>query len=155
MDNNRPRRALVLSGGSIKGAFQAGAVCELLRRGFVPDAIYGISVGALNGAFLANSAGEAALSGKPPEWPQIGQALRDFWHDNITEPKKIARPRRGLGLAYDILFSDFEGLVDTKPLREAENGQPSCWRLVPSRPPAWPYGGLPLGIPSDSQPCCA
>lgn len=47
-------RALVLSGGSIKGAFQAGAIAGLLDAGFRPDIVTGISVGALNGGFLVS-----------------------------------------------------------------------------------------------------
>lgn len=51
-------KAFVLSGGSIKGAFQAGVITDLLTSGsFMPDAIYGTSVGSLNGAFLADRAG--------------------------------------------------------------------------------------------------
>jgi NTE family protein len=36
------------------GAFQAGALVALLDAGVVPDALYGSSAGALNGAFLAS-----------------------------------------------------------------------------------------------------
>ena len=52
------KKAFVLSGGSIKGAFQAGALADLLTsKTFTPDAIYGTSVGSLNGAFIADRAG--------------------------------------------------------------------------------------------------
>jgi len=49
------QRALVLSGGSIKGAFQAGAIGHVLTK-FEPDLIVGTSVGSLNGGFLADRA---------------------------------------------------------------------------------------------------
>ena len=50
----RPRRqALVLSGGGVLGAFQAGFLRALFRRQFRPSIIIGTSAGALNGAFLA------------------------------------------------------------------------------------------------------
>jgi len=39
-------RALVLTGGNIKGAFQAGAVRGILDAGYRPEIITGISVGA-------------------------------------------------------------------------------------------------------------
>ena len=52
------KRALVLSGGSIKGAFQAGAIQQVLNEGFQPDIIHGISVGSLNGSFLVNETGK-------------------------------------------------------------------------------------------------
>lgn len=45
--------ALVLGGGGVLGAFQAGVLRALFRSGFVPSMIVGTSAGALNGAFLA------------------------------------------------------------------------------------------------------
>ena len=66
-------KALVLGGGSIKGAFQAGAVAEVLARGLEPGIITGISVGALNGAYLTERAGRAAPAA--PGWNAIGQEL--------------------------------------------------------------------------------
>jgi len=50
-------KALVLGGGSIKGSFQAGAIDALLKAGFKPFKIFGVSVGSLNGVFLADRAG--------------------------------------------------------------------------------------------------
>jgi NTE family protein len=45
------RRALVLAGGGAKGSFQVGALRELERYGVQDfDAVYGVSVGALNAA---------------------------------------------------------------------------------------------------------
>ena len=46
--------ALVLSGGGAKGAFQAGAIDELAKRGFKFQSIAGVSVGALNGVMVAS-----------------------------------------------------------------------------------------------------
>lgn len=47
-------KVLVLSGGGSKGAWQAGVLARLLQEeGQRYDAICGVSVGALNGAFLA------------------------------------------------------------------------------------------------------
>ena len=47
------RQALVLSGGGVLGAFQAGFLRALFRTQFRPSIIVGTSAGALNGAFLA------------------------------------------------------------------------------------------------------
>lgn len=48
------KRALVLSGGGAKGAFQLGALQYLQENGYDKwDVIAGVSVGALNGAMLA------------------------------------------------------------------------------------------------------
>jgi NTE family protein len=50
-----PVTALVLSGGGPRGAAQVGMLQVLAEGGFVPDRIYGVSVGAVNGAAFANN----------------------------------------------------------------------------------------------------
>ncbi len=52
-EDGRPRTALVLAGGGIRGAVQIGMLQVLTEHGFVPDRIYGTSVGAINGAAFA------------------------------------------------------------------------------------------------------
>jgi NTE family protein len=48
-----PLTALVLAGGGTRGAIQVGMLQVLTEHGFVPDRIYGSSVGAVNGAAFA------------------------------------------------------------------------------------------------------
>ncbi len=48
-----PRTALVLAGGGTRGALQIGMLQVLTEHGFVPDRIYGASVGAVNGTAFA------------------------------------------------------------------------------------------------------
>ena len=65
--------ALVLGGGGVLGAFQAGFLRALFRTGFRPSMIVGTSAGALNGAFMAfrpDGAGADELAG-------IWKSLRD------------------------------------------------------------------------------
>jgi len=45
--------ALVLAGGSTRGAIQIGMLQVLAEHGFVPDRIFGSSVGAINGVGFA------------------------------------------------------------------------------------------------------
>jgi len=111
------KTALVLSGGSIKGSFQAGVIAEVLDQGFVPDAIYGTSVGSLNGAFLAERAGRDKRDGKEPNWPAIGRQLESFWLDNVTASDKIAKKRGVLALVWAIIGKKFDGLVDMSPMQ--------------------------------------
>lgn len=47
------KKALVLSGGGAKGAFQVGALEQFYERGYEFDILSGVSVGALNGAMVA------------------------------------------------------------------------------------------------------
>lgn len=108
-------KALVLSGGSIKGAFQAGALEAVLAHGFAPQFIWGVSVGALNGAFLADRAGAA---GGAPDWPRIGGELVRFWLDNITEPDDIVQQRTKTSIAWGTLRRRFRGFVKTERLRD-------------------------------------
>ncbi len=114
MDN---KKALVLSGGSIKGAFQAGAIAALLESGFVPDAIYGTSVGSLNGAFLAERAGRQYLKDKHVDWPDIGQQLEQFWREELKSPAQVGSQRKVSSLITALLRQKFQGLIDTGPLR--------------------------------------
>jgi len=113
------KKALVLSGGTMRGAFQAGALADILTSAsFAPEAIYGTSVGSLNGAFLADRAGRAAAKGQSPDWVEIGNALQKFWLTEVTSFDKIGERRGGVGLLFSVLFNEFNGFVDTAPLRQ-------------------------------------
>ncbi|MBN2357504.1 patatin-like phospholipase family protein [candidate division KSB1 bacterium] len=113
----KSNKALVLSGGSIRGAFQAGAVAEILTSGrFVPDAIYGTSVGSLNGAFLADRAGRAVMQTGQPDWVEIGYQLLHFWQKEITAFARIGSRRSWIRLLCSIIFKRFNGFVDTAAL---------------------------------------
>ncbi len=48
------KRALVLSGGGARGAFQAGAIQYLRERNWRPDLVCGVSAGALNAVALGS-----------------------------------------------------------------------------------------------------
>ena len=50
---NEEMTALVLAGGSTRGAVQIGMLQVLAEHGFIPDRIYGSSVGAINGVGFA------------------------------------------------------------------------------------------------------
>ena len=59
---------LVLQGGGALGAYQAG-VCEgMSERGFAPDWVAGVSIGAINAALIAGNPSERRL-----------ERLREFW----------------------------------------------------------------------------
>src|SRR5262249_62100808 len=49
--STRYTRALILGGGSIKGAYQAGVIDTLFKNGFRPDYLYGISAGSGKASF--------------------------------------------------------------------------------------------------------
>jgi len=59
---------LVLQGGGALGAYQAGVYQGMAERGFAPDWIAGVSIGAINAALIA---------GNPPK--RRFARLREFW----------------------------------------------------------------------------
>lgn len=114
------KKALVLSGGSILGAFQAGAISHLLKQGFQPDIIMGISAGALNSTFLVNEAGKM---GDNLDWEIAGKELKQFWLKEVTQPKDLVRKPGLLTQLWRLLTNKFNGLMDYSPLVKMLNKQ--------------------------------
>jgi NTE family protein len=111
-------KILVLAGGSVKGAFQAGVIKALFEKGYQPDAIYGVSAGSLNAAYLVNQFGQQVNAGMPLSYPQAAQDLWDFWERRITRPECLSKPFNIFQLGWTALTKKFKGLVDTSPLRD-------------------------------------
>ncbi|MCA0365265.1 MAG: patatin-like phospholipase family protein [Bacteroidetes bacterium] len=111
-------KALVLGGGSLKGAWQVGAIQAVLETGFKPEMIYGISAGALNASFMVNEAGHQFAANKFVDWDLVNKKLLRFWLENITKPSDIGILKSKWSLGIDTLMSRFDGLLDTNPLHE-------------------------------------
>ena len=95
-------RALVLSGGASRGAFQVGVLKALAGRGEVNyDLFCGTSVGALNAAFLAQHKDGALAVGE----------LERIWR--TLDTSKVWRPRWPWGVL-SALWQ--KGVYSTKPL---------------------------------------
>lgn len=52
-NSSKPQRALVLSGGGGRGAFECGVIEKLTELGWQPDALVGTSIGSMNAALWA------------------------------------------------------------------------------------------------------
>ena len=100
--------ALVLSGGGVKGAYQAGAIQVVFESNYRPGIVTGISVGALNAAFLAAH----------QDSDQAGARLTEFWETEVTEPSKFVKKRSVLDLLWRVVTKQWDGVVDTKPLAD-------------------------------------
>lgn len=101
-------KALVLSGGGSKGAYQVGVLKALVERGHKWDFIAGVSVGALNAAFLAMFDIE--------QQHQAAFDLEKMWLQNITNNNSIYRGWAPGLLTY--LPAAWKGSVySTEPLR--------------------------------------
>jgi NTE family protein len=112
------KKILVLAGGSVKGAFQAGVVQALFETGFHPDTIYGVSAGAMNATFLVHEFGRMYREGGKIDYRQAARRLAAFWQERITTPDSLARRRGTYELGLSAFRRNFEGLLDTEPLRE-------------------------------------
>lgn len=116
-------KALVLSGGGAKGAFQIGALRHILgdlQKQY--DIITGISVGALNAAYLsmfAKGAELEAISGLWGIWNQIDDS-------HIYQTRYPI-----LGSYFSLLFSSLSSrsLYDSKPLADLVHTNLSPFRL--------------------------
>jgi NTE family protein len=126
----KPKRAIVLSGGGARGAYEAGALRFILddlpeRIGKQPhfDIICGTSVGAIHACFVAATADQT--HGRGPRlvkiWEdlQVDEVFRFSGRDLFSLPRKllgvrhVARQLRE-GRRPDRLF----GLLDTGPLEK-------------------------------------
>ncbi|MGO8954545.1 MAG: patatin-like phospholipase family protein [Rhodomicrobium sp.] len=148
------KRALALGGGSIIGAYQAGAIKVLFDKGFAPDYLYGISVGSLNAAFLCDrayflgktkSAYYSALKETPPAnpgdlnapvtWPFIGDELVAFWQQKVTKPSNLVEQWSDTGVVIHAFMDDFNGFLSVKPLHSLIKSTLSSQRLAASNVP--------------------
>jgi NTE family protein len=95
------KRALILSGGGARGAFQVGAWEYLQEKGWNPDLICGTSVGAINAVAIG--------SGMPLE------KLMHIWKTLSRQKAYRLKLLRFLGFA--LFGRAFRPLMDTAPLR--------------------------------------
>jgi NTE family protein len=114
--------ALVLSGGGARGAYEVGALSELLpaleKRGEAPRIMVGTSVGAFNAAFIAANAhrpAREALDAGIEVWSELR------WRDSLApfgafgdEPVR----RRILAQALGVRRTRIHALLDPAPLEK-------------------------------------
>ena len=128
MPTNKPKRAVVLSGGGARGAYEAGVLRFILdelpkRTGITPDfeIVSGTSVGAIHACFLAATADETETRGQRlvEIWDRMRVqeifkfTVRDFFRlpGRFLGVKRVAKMLRD-GQRPDRLY----GLLDTGPL---------------------------------------
>jgi len=105
-------RALVLSGGGAKGAYQVGALMHLLGDLRIPyDIITGISVGSLNGSFVGMY--------KKGQEVQASHDLKGLW-DTVNDRRifKQRYPILGETLSMMISAVSSKSLYDSTPLQK-------------------------------------
>jgi predicted acylesterase/phospholipase RssA len=96
----RPKRALVLSGGGARGAYEIGVLKALVEQGVEYDLAFGTSIGGINAAFY--------VQGKIGRVEELWRSLKAtdiFRFPNVQQIRNIIRGSRW-------------GLFDTNPLEE-------------------------------------
>lgn len=111
---------LVLGGGSVRGAYQAGAIRAILESGFEPKLITTISVGSINGMFLSNYAGMQKLKAptQQVDFKTIGEQMWDLWLHEIRDPSDIVIKRNIASLIWALARKKFDGFYNNKPLKK-------------------------------------
>ncbi len=77
----QPRTAVVLGGGGALGAVEVGMLGALLERDITPDLVLGTSVGALNGAFVAQDPTPAVVDRLTGLWETVAASSREVYGD--------------------------------------------------------------------------
>lgn len=138
--------ALILSGGSALGAYQAGVYEELAAAGLLPDWIAGASAGAINGALIAGNTPEDRVERLRTFWrPGVTQAAGDGpvdeWRRTMAVPTAMLAGRAGLFSPRNPLapFWPFDNtepssLFDTSPLGASLAGLVDFERLNAGTP---------------------
>ena len=101
------KHVLIMSGGGAKGAFQAGVIEQLKQNGWEPDAVAGISVGALNGVMVA--------TGKTDDLVKVWQDLRE---EQVLVRRRVDRKATNFILHRIGVQKPTMGFFDNTPLRK-------------------------------------
>jgi predicted acylesterase/phospholipase RssA len=126
------QRALVLSGGGVKGAFEAGAIYHLVvQRGCDFGEISGVSVGALNAVFLAQAQEASDANESHSNLVEQSEALVSLWQ-SLRSSHDFARNRPLATLRFGLFGLD--SLVDFTPLRHLEANNILLKKLKQGRP---------------------
>jgi predicted acylesterase/phospholipase RssA len=124
-------RALLLSGGGAKGAFEAGAVYHLIvHRGCDFGEIAGNSVGAINGALLAQAPRASDSAASLGNLSAAAERLVDEWAA-IGSSRDVMRTRP-LGKIRFALFG-LDSVADLTPLRQFIHERVTVEKLIAGR----------------------
>lgn len=113
----KEKYSLVLEGGGAKGAYQMGAYLALKEKGFEFDHIVGTSIGAINGAVLAQGDVEKGIY----FWENSN--LDAFDDDKSNSKKSIEEylPMIKSNIKNIVNMAHGEGVIDSKPLWDIAN----------------------------------
>jgi NTE family protein len=113
---------LVLQGGGALGAYEFGAVTQLVSDGFMPRLLSGVSIGAINGAAIAGARDGDIIASLKELWSRI------TFKQNPWQLEFLAKNQAMLGNPAFYTnrhdwwaMSKWTSLCDTSPMRETLN----------------------------------
>jgi NTE family protein len=87
--NDKPYVIMALQGGGALGAFQAGAYKAFCEKGYEPDWVSGISIGAINASIIAGNPQATRLSRLLEFWDVVAGTL-NWWECFPNYSEKLA-----------------------------------------------------------------
>ena len=126
--------SLILGGGSIRGAFQAGALSALIEQGERWDAIYGVSVGALNLLWVADRVGRGRRAGLAVHdaWKSAGVDLLRIWRERVVGPEALGEVYDPPELVRSVALNKWEGLMNISRLAQLLNQEVEAENVIAS-----------------------
>jgi NTE family protein len=89
--SSRPRTAFVLGGGGVLGAAEVGMLRALLEAGVTPDLVIGTSIGAANGAVVAEDPTLAGLERLEALWASADEGpFSGTWYERAGSVARTA-----------------------------------------------------------------
>lgn len=155
MRRRNKKTAFVLSGGGVFGAIQAGMLKALYEREIFPDLIAGCSVGALNGAVLAQWPGQEGLGRLLETWKKTA-SMEIFPGSRVARIFRAFRehhtfPRDGLEQVIDqnLKYETIEELpIELKVVAcDLDSGEEVVFSSGPLRPALLATTALPGAFP--------
>ncbi|MBI2793864.1 MAG: patatin-like phospholipase family protein [Ignavibacteria bacterium] len=144
------KHVFVLSGGSIRGAWQTGALISTLTKLNSADTVaatFGVSVGSLNTAFLASAVqNDGATDVTIASLTRASVNLEQFWRTKVKGPGSLVNERSPSDLVQSIptqgpgpviTATGWRGLVDHKPLWDIYDKAADPSKIIASKYPVF------------------
>ncbi len=87
--SNKTKIGLVLQGGGALGAYEYGAVMQLVADGFVPIIVSGVSIGAINAAAIAGAKSGDIAGSLKELWSRITLAPNPFVPEHFAKMQSM------------------------------------------------------------------
>jgi NTE family protein len=109
------RIACVFQGGGALGAYQVGAFCAIHEKGYKPDFLAGVSIGAINSAIIAGNPRNKQIEKLTLFWDTIMPKMwADIFYDNEAAPNFLHHLHNRMGAMHAALYG-LDGFFKPRP----------------------------------------